>query len=1377
MAALTALTPAAFAQVSSALPTGGQVVAGQGTVQTQGSVMTVHQSSQRMAMDWQSFSIGAGQKVHFAQPNAQATALNRVLGSDVSTIQGQLSANGRVYLLNPNGILFTPTAQVDVGGLVASTLGMSNADFMAGQERLAGDSAQTVTNLGHIRAAQGGSVALVAAKVVNEGSIAAPSGSVALAAGRKVRVDLGGPALIEVEEGTFNALIEQSGSIRANAGQVYLTAKAASQLTGSVINQRGLIEAKSIDAQGGLVTLEADHILLQRGSHIDATGAQGGGTVLVGGDWQGTGPLRQAMTVTMEPGSVIDASAIGTGPGGKIVLWSDVHNPNAVTTAKGALLAAGGTNGGDGGRIETSGARLDTDGLQVDARAAIGGAGLWLLDPYDYTIDATAAGQIRTALESGTSVEINTANATSATGVTSIAGTGTVGNITVSAPISASTGNANLTLRGTADVNINENIAIRGNLLVTTGGSILLTGEKALTTQGGSVVLWANNTGQASNGYVALRSNFATAAGAKIETGGGHIWIGGGSGSTSWNGLTVGNGYAVSGTAIHFLSGSSTFGNPLPAGVLLQGSKLLSGGGNIYIAGLHTPGTYGAGIVSAGNVAINAAGGTIEVQARNQGVGVALGAGWHHLASNVAINGNLALTSTNSTLSAIAVNTDAAGATGDGGALVGLISLNATGGGGVTYNSLGSSTGSGLVLGYQSTHTGTLDILANAGNVTLNTGSRRIRLENSGSIVTLGFRGSSAVTASTSQLKLITNDLSASGAINFNTTGQVFVEPAAGSSFSSTVNTNQLIYSTGATGLTIGHSGNTGNVTIGSTTTIAGPVILYGGNLAINGTLTATNSTVTLNRTGSGTGTVTQTAAIVADSLLVSGGNVTLNHASNNIGTLAATGVGSLSYRDSNALILGTVAATAGISASSTVDVQTLTGNLTVSQNVSTSDTSSSAILLNAGSSTAAGSATGGDLLISGGAISTGTGGTARLMTGSVSGSTGLTALIGSGSGRFRYHSDETTTNYTTVLSSGLNGIYRERPSVAGGTLTMTYGDTLLTLSATGMVNGDTDAGVSIASRVNSTSGNIRANTYSLNSALGYAVTGSLAVSAKSISSIDGITARSKTYDGTDAATLVTSSAAFTGRIGSDALTVASGTGTFSDKNVANGKTVTITGLTLGGADAGNYNLTSATASTIADITARHLTLAIDNKGKLSGSSDPAWTYQIVSGSLVTGDALALSRAAGEAAGNYAVSATHPNYAITAAAAYLSITQPVGSNSTGQGTSSNPPAVNGLLTVAPAQVSAQVTQAPALAASLAPAIRPASASPPPATSSGLMLIPASREAVRALETNDSRVREPGKEATASRLLQAARSLGYTGLLVVEDGIRLPADIR
>jgi filamentous hemagglutinin family protein len=112
-----------------------------------------------MAANWQSFSIGAGHTVNFVQPSSSAVALNRVLGSDVSVIQGALNANGQVFLINPNGVLFTPTAQVNVGGIVASTLNLSNEDFLAGRYRFSGDSTASVINQGNIQTAPGGTAA------------------------------------------------------------------------------------------------------------------------------------------------------------------------------------------------------------------------------------------------------------------------------------------------------------------------------------------------------------------------------------------------------------------------------------------------------------------------------------------------------------------------------------------------------------------------------------------------------------------------------------------------------------------------------------------------------------------------------------------------------------------------------------------------------------------------------------------------------------------------------------------------------------------------------------------------------------------------------------------------------------------------------------------------------------------------------------------------------------------------------------------------------------------------------------------------------------------------------------------------------------------
>lgn len=258
---------------SGTLPTGGTVVAGSGTIAQSGSAMTITQASGNMAIDWQSFSIGQGNSVNFVQPSASAVALNRVLGSDVSVIQGALTANGQVFLINPNGVLFSPSAQVNVGSLVASTLNMATADFMSGNYRFAGSSGNAIINQGNISAAPGGTIALIAAKIINNGSLTADGGNVLLGAGSRVTLDMGGPVKLQIENDTLETLIANGGAIRANGGTVLLTSQAADNLASSVINNTGLVEAQAL-ATGE----KGEIILFAHGGHthvegtLDATG-------------------------------------------------------------------------------------------------------------------------------------------------------------------------------------------------------------------------------------------------------------------------------------------------------------------------------------------------------------------------------------------------------------------------------------------------------------------------------------------------------------------------------------------------------------------------------------------------------------------------------------------------------------------------------------------------------------------------------------------------------------------------------------------------------------------------------------------------------------------------------------------------------------------------------------------------------------------------------------------------------------------------------------------------------------------------------------------------------------------------------------------------
>ncbi|WP_203564825.1 YDG domain-containing protein, partial [Bordetella pseudohinzii] len=278
-AVLGAMLLASSAALAADLPTGGRVVAGSGAIGQNGSTMSIDQSSGKLAIDWQSFSIGQGKTVNFNQPGRDAVALNRVLGSDVSVIQGALNANGQVFLVNPNGVLFTPTAQVNVGGLVVSTLNISTSDFLAGNYRFEGASSNAIVNQGNITAAPGGAIALIAAKVSNAGTLVADRGNVLIGAGSRVKLDLGGPVKLEVEAGAPDALIEQGGAVRADGGLVYLTAKAAGELASTVINHTGITQARTLaTGEQGQIVLLGDMVndRIAVGGALDASAPVGG---------------------------------------------------------------------------------------------------------------------------------------------------------------------------------------------------------------------------------------------------------------------------------------------------------------------------------------------------------------------------------------------------------------------------------------------------------------------------------------------------------------------------------------------------------------------------------------------------------------------------------------------------------------------------------------------------------------------------------------------------------------------------------------------------------------------------------------------------------------------------------------------------------------------------------------------------------------------------------------------------------------------------------------------------------------------------------------------------------------------------------------------
>ncbi|WP_159918291.1 YDG domain-containing protein, partial [Pantoea sp. 18069] len=327
LAACVALAWSAPAWSQATLPQGVNVVAGHAAVSQAGTQMSVQQHSAKAILDWQSFNIGAGHQVSFQQPNASSVALNRVVGSDASAIHGALQANGQVFLVNPNGVLFGQGANVNVGALVASTLNITNNDFLQGRYQFSGLGSGVqggaIIQQGRITAADGGAVALLGGSVSNQGTIAARLGSVALAAGNQVALDFAGDGLlnVQVQQSAVNALVENHQLIQADGGSVLMAAKATDALLQTVVNNTGTVQARTVENREGRIVL---------------LGGFEGGTVRVGG--------------------TLDASALA----------------------------------GNGGFIETSGANVKiADDAKVTTRAANGRSGTWLIDPKDFTVAAS----------------------------------------------------------------------------------------------------------------------------------------------------------------------------------------------------------------------------------------------------------------------------------------------------------------------------------------------------------------------------------------------------------------------------------------------------------------------------------------------------------------------------------------------------------------------------------------------------------------------------------------------------------------------------------------------------------------------------------------------------------------------------------------------------------------------------------------------------------------------------------------------------------------------------------------------------------------------------------------------------------------------------
>ncbi|WP_407179468.1 YDG domain-containing protein [Bradyrhizobium sp. STM 3562] len=1151
LASTTALSFAGPAVAQSALPSGGQVVSGAATIATSGNAMTINQSTDRIIANWQSFSIGAGNSVTFNQPSASSVALNRVVGQDPSQILGSLTANGQVFLVNPNGIAVGKGASVQTGSFVASTLGITDENFLAGNYRFTGTGG-SIVNQGNIN---GNVVALISPSVTNEGTI---KGSTALAAGTDVLLDFNGDGLIsvEVKASTMATLVQNKGLIKADGGSAILTAKGASDAMKGVVNNSGTVQAQTIGKKKGRIYLlgDMDH-----------------GEVNVSGK--------------------LDASA---------------------------------PNGGDGGFIETSARKVKVaDNGSVTTKAASGATGTWLIDPNDYTIAASGgdiSGAVLSSYLASTDITIKSSFGTQPGN----------GDIFVNDNVSWSANT--LTLSAARNIVINSAMYASGTagLALEYGQGAVASGNTATYTVNAPVNLSPSSvftTKLGSDGpttdYTIITSlgsqDSATAADLQGMRGNlsGHYVLGADIDASATSGWNSGAGFNPIGPSLVGFTGTldglgHTISNLTINRSTQQGVGLF---GNTNFATIRNVGLVGAAITG-----LNSVGGLVgssnSTTISNSSV-----------SGSVAGNGNVGGLVGATDLGTITGSYTIAAVNGSDN-VGGLVGLNFQG-------TIGNSHASGVTAGTNQATGGLVGV--NEGAISNSYASGRVvGNDDAGGLAgviaaggTISNSYASGTVTGTDQVGGLVGLISSGIVSNSYATGPVGGATNVGGLVGFNADTINNSYATGSSmgftsvGGLVGSNGGTVTASFYNAET-TGRSVGCGGN---SGTCSATGlTTAQMNNPftfidagwdfASVWGTPTAggapllrslTTAALYDYYVRLSGSLSMVYGDSNPSlagiTLDGVGAGNVSLNWGSAITSSTNAGTYAWSGSNVLSlsysmgsanqyyVDYGSGSLSIKKRVlglagsrtydGTTDLAASIFTLN-------NLANGETLTLSGsGSMANKSAGTSKSLTLG-------TLTLGDGTGlasNYTLVGGTDTVDIQKAAISGITGITAANKiydgttsatlDTSGATFTgIISGDRLTIVGATGTF-ADKNAGVGKTVSISGlTFGGPDAGNYTI----GGTATTTADIAKAVITSITGITAANKTYDGTTSAALNTSGASFTGMISGDSLTVASATGAFADKNAATGKTVTISGLTLGGMDAGNYTLAATSATTTADI-------------------------------------------------------------------------------------------------------------------------------------------------------------------------------------------------
>jgi filamentous hemagglutinin family protein len=1031
LVALVWATPAWAQPAANALPTGGQVV--QGAVQFSQSAqqLNINQSTDRAAVNWQSFDIGSQAKVQVHQPSAQSVLLNRVGGESPSQIFGQLQANGKVILVNPNGLVIGRDGSVSAAGFTGSTLNISDADFMSGNMvfRRGGSSAEVV-NQGRIEVAPGGFVALLGAHVSNEGQIIAPQGGVAMGAANAIRVPLSasGRIKLELSAADINASVRNTGQIVAQGGQVFMQAQALNQAMATVF-QSGSIDtsgerggAVHVLADGG--TIKVDGSITANSSGTDVNGqTHKGGDIFIGRDEE-TGVLARA------------------------------------TDASGAKLES------LRGFVETSGHHLVTIGTRVKAAD-------WLLDPTNITIAASGASGTpysNAFLASSDSVILasdinNTLNQGTNVIMSTSSGTAGEGNININESIAKTSGGAaNFTLRAHGNITLAAGktitstsdklyVKLNSDFDANGTGAVVLNSGSAITSNGGDIALGGGNSGSAA-GYASGHSSFlagVSLVSSSLNAGGGNISIkgqgttvftntsdlrgvnlNGATVSTSGSGSIVIDGLSGNGNVSNLNVGIGLVNNAtITAGtgaITLTGSAAATTAGGYYNSGIWVWGS-GSRITGAGAVTLTGVGGGSTYAALNQGVRIEGGQ------VRATGTGTLTLQGTSGVTSGTAEP--------NAGVEISANGLLATDSGNVSITGLIGTAGSTDVLlktgGSVTSSSGNITFTGNSysGDTTenVNAGTGIVTLQNRTAGTLLDVGGTSAdVTSGTLKLGISSAELAR---ISAGTT-------VVGRS-DATATGNVAINA-----LNMGAFGNTGSSLS----------VRSGGNIDVNDSVTKTAGTdATLSLLANNNITVASNKTITASSDKL---NVLINSDSD------ASGVGSIVFNSGAGVTsnggninLGGGSALNGTGFAAADGSSTFQG---ISLNTTTISAGGGHIVMNGVSPTTSATNVVG-ILMSGGEITT-TGAGRITLTGKnqLSGTTGATGtgfsmssgtITGGSTGALTIEGNSSTSSVTSVNNKG---------AIINGTLSSTGGD--ISITGTGGSGAQYDNGVDIGGNV-----------------------------------------------------------------------------------------------------------------------------------------------------------------------------------------------------------------------------------------------------------------------------------------------------------------------